>query len=199
MYQYSLGVRDLETSRDKFKDKSINLEKEVGELTKSLKQVVLERNNKSSEIATLSAQVKQFDDSTGQLRSELKSLKEERREMNKTIADQKAKIASLEQQQKASMSEVVEQWKVTPEGIETIDDMARPIMVEGYWQAVHHLDQYTTDVSEEEKWDGLRCPRDDIGITATGQAYYLEDGPPEEEEIAATGDDEGEPADIMES
>ncbi|GAB2296077.1 hypothetical protein Dimus_030214, partial [Dionaea muscipula] len=76
----------------------------------------------------------------------------------------------------ASMYEVVEQWKITPEGIETIDDMARPIMVEGYWQAVHHLGQYTIDVLDEEKWGGLRCPRDDIARDHPHQSSILSGG-----------------------
>ncbi|GAB2293381.1 hypothetical protein Dimus_038264 [Dionaea muscipula] len=198
MYQFGQAVRELEKDHDHYKKRSEDLKKEVTELESSLKKVTCERDARTKEVHDLEAQIKMSDDQSGSLRSESESVKAKHRSLNELVTDLKLKITELEQQHVTTMTDMVEQWKITPEGIEAIDEMARLIMTEGYWQALNYLGQYLTDVPEQERWNGLICPKDDIGITAKGQAYYLSDGPPPGEEEAPVEDVNAIDGDAME-
>ncbi|GAB2275181.1 hypothetical protein Dimus_039115 [Dionaea muscipula] len=162
-----INVRVEETDR-----KNMQLEKDVKRLEKDFKRIdkelgkmTEERDKMQHERDALQEELRQMTGSADKWRNEVTSRDQKLKDMEATITDLRR-----------AGDDVIEKWKASKEGEEYVDLIAKPSIATGYRIAItQHAELFeNAGLSEGERWKLTGF--EDIGFTAEGAAYYLEDG-----------------------
>ncbi|GAB2303184.1 hypothetical protein Dimus_037179 [Dionaea muscipula] len=149
----------LEKDAKKWERDFRRIEKELGKMTE-------ERDKMQSERDALQEELRRMTGNADKWRNEVTSRDQRIKELDAMIADL----------QRAG-NDVVEKWKASKEGEEYVDLIVRPSIATGYRIALaQHAELFeNAGLSEKQRWKLIGF--EDIGFTAEGEAYYLEDGP----------------------